>query len=298
VSWSAARRQLGSSSWVSLAQVAQALLSGTELVVIGKVLGPAAVVPYACTAKLVSVLANQPQMLMQLAAPALSEMKVSEGRDRLFQVCIALTQGMLLASGAVACVVLGTNKGFVRWWVGAGQFGGLRLTVVLIVCMLLRHWNTTAVYSIFSFGYERRISVTTLLDGLTTVAGMLVLIRLLGPIGAPLGSILGVVLISLPGNLSALGRETGAGLRPLLRPLWPWLWRLLLVGTCAGAIATKWAPTNPAGLATIAISIGLAYIAIMAPLARKEPLARYVPARLAGLTLKPFRDPIVRSVDG
>jgi O-antigen/teichoic acid export membrane protein len=297
LSWSTARGQLAGGFWVSLAQVAQALLSGTEIVVIGRILGPAAVVPFVCTAKLVSVLANQPQILMQSAAPALSEMKVSESRARLFQVCVALTQGMLLLSGAVACVVLAVNQGFVGWWVGANQFGGLRLTFLLVVCMLLRHWNTTSVYAIFCFGYERRISLTTLLDGLVTVSGMLVLVRLFGPIGAPLGSVLGVALVSLPGNLSALRRETGTGMAPLLRPLWPWLWRLLILGTGSFTVAAVWAPRTPVGLAATTAAIGLAYVAVMAPLARLQPLSMYVPPWLAAFTLKPLRAPMAKRAD-
>src|SRR5438552_3071640 len=40
LSWSTARGQLAAGFWVSLGQLAQALLSGTEIVVIGRILGP------------------------------------------------------------------------------------------------------------------------------------------------------------------------------------------------------------------------------------------------------------------
>ena len=53
-----------------MSQIAQVLLNGTDVMIIGALLGPAAVVPYACTGKLVSVLANQPQAILQSAAPA------------------------------------------------------------------------------------------------------------------------------------------------------------------------------------------------------------------------------------
>ena len=72
-------RRRGSSSargtWISVNQIAQVLLGGTDLVVVGKLLGPEAVVPYACTGKLLTLLANQPQMFMQMALPALSELR-------------------------------------------------------------------------------------------------------------------------------------------------------------------------------------------------------------------------------
>ena len=49
--------------------------------VVGKLLGPEAIVPYACTGKLMTMLANQPQLFMQMALPALSELRGSAARD-------------------------------------------------------------------------------------------------------------------------------------------------------------------------------------------------------------------------
>ncbi len=106
---SEARQQLGRGTWISVGQIAQVLLSGTDLVVVGKLLGPEAIVPYACTGKLMALLANQPQLFMQMALPALSELRGSAARDRLFDVSRSMTQLMLLASGAIVAVVLVVN---------------------------------------------------------------------------------------------------------------------------------------------------------------------------------------------
>ena len=171
-----ARRQLGQGFWIIVAQVAQVLLAGTDVVIIGILAGPAAVVPFVCTGKLITVLANQPQLVMQAAGPALSEMRMAETTARLFQVSSALTQAMLMASGAVVCAVLAVNQGFVTWWVGAGQYAGLSLTVLLLLVMLLRHWNTTTSYTLFAFGRERRVAVTALMDGVVTLGGAVWLI--------------------------------------------------------------------------------------------------------------------------
>ncbi|HEY5838072.1 MAG TPA: oligosaccharide flippase family protein, partial [Pyrinomonadaceae bacterium] len=72
---SVVRVQLKQGFWISSNQIAQVLLTGTDLLIIGKLFGPLAVVPYACTAKLISVMANQPQLLIQSASPALSQMR-------------------------------------------------------------------------------------------------------------------------------------------------------------------------------------------------------------------------------
>ena len=74
-SLSEVRELFGRSGWVSLTQIGQVFLNGSDVLVLGAILGPAATVPYACTGKLITVLANHPQLLMQAAAPAIAEMR-------------------------------------------------------------------------------------------------------------------------------------------------------------------------------------------------------------------------------
>ena len=91
---------------------------------LGQILGAAAVVPYACTGKLVTVFANHPQLLMHAAQPALTELRASASKERLATVATALTQTMLMMSGALAVTILAVNHFFVEWWVGPAQYGG------------------------------------------------------------------------------------------------------------------------------------------------------------------------------
>ena len=92
--------------WASVSQIATPLMNGSDILIIGKVLGAAAVVPYTCTGKLVSVLANQPQALLDAALPGLSEVKAGESKEHVFRVTTALTQASLMIAGAVACTVV------------------------------------------------------------------------------------------------------------------------------------------------------------------------------------------------
>jgi O-antigen/teichoic acid export membrane protein len=296
-SWLTARGQLKQGFWVSIAQVAQVFVSGTDMLIIGSLLGPLAVVPFACTGKLIGVLANQPQMLMQAAGPALSEMKMAESRQKLFQVCTALSQAMLLVSGAVVCVVLTVNRGFVNWWVGAGQYGGLLLSALLLLAMLLRHWNTTAVYAIFCFGYERRISVTTLLDGAVTVGGAILFVRFFGAIGAPMGALLGVCLVSLPGNLSALAHESGVKPTTLIRTLWPWFYRFVLLAAGAWAVTKVFVPQTFPAITITALLSGAVYGLVMLPLVLREPLGAYVRPRFSAALMRFRQVLLVRDAD-
>ncbi|HEX9728934.1 MAG TPA: oligosaccharide flippase family protein [Gemmatimonadales bacterium] len=274
VRWTEAKRHLASGGWISTAQIAEVFVAGTDLLILGRVIGPAAVVLYFCTGKVISVLRHQPQMLMEAAQPGLSEMKTGTSRDRLQAVCTALAQAMLLLSGAVACVVVGVNDGFVRWWVGGEFYGGAGLTAALLGAMLLRHWNVTTVYALFAFGKERRIAITTLADGIVTIASQLVLALLMGPLGVALGAMVGVVFVSLPANLIGLGRETGNTVALAMAPL-PWAWRFGLALALAVAFAARWTPSSFVSLAAATLVLTLVYVIVVAPLALRGELGSY-----------------------
>jgi O-antigen/teichoic acid export membrane protein len=187
---------------------------------------------------------------------------------------------MLIASGAIACVVIAVNQGFVRWWVGSGQYGGLALTVVLVAMMLLRHWNTTAIYAIFAFGHQRRLSITTLFDGVLTVVAAIALIPRLGVIGAPLASIIGVAVVSLPANLTALARDTGETALRLTGRLRHWFWRFLVAMGVAWAVSPLVAPGKLFALVAATLGVGGLYAAMMIPLALRDPLGVYLRPRI------------------
>ncbi len=287
--WPAARRRLTQGFWVSIAQIAQVLLNSTDILIVGKLFGPAAVVPYVCTGKMIGVLSNQPQMLMAAAGPALSQMRVGESRERLSEVCIALGQAVLMLSGAVVCVVLAVNQGFVTRWIGAAQYGGFRLTALILLSMLLRHWNLTVAYSLLSFGYERRLCVTALLDGLVTVCGVTLFLWLYGLSGAPLGMVVGTCVVSLPANLSALASESGRTKRQMMRPLMPWLMRFVPLLIATGALARFWIPESFVLISLTATAVALVYVAVMFPVALRAPLGIYVRPRLRPLRMRVFR---------
>jgi len=278
-----ARRQLSRGAWISINQIAQVLLVGTDLLVIGKLLGPAAVVPFACTGRLATMLANQPQMFMQMALPALSELRTAAPRTQLFEVSKSMAQVMLLLSGAIVAVVLAVNGPFVAWWVGESAFGGLGLTALLLLGMLLRHVNVTAVYTLFCFGNERRLAVTAIADGLSSVIAMFVLVPVIGVYGAALGPLVGTCLVSLPNNFKALGRELGASPIEFLMPLKPWVVRVvpLLIGILA--VAATWPTRGFWSFGSLAAAMGIGYVLAMLPVLNTPPLGPMIAPRLQPL---------------
>jgi O-antigen/teichoic acid export membrane protein len=280
-----ARALVGRSGWVSLSQAGQVFLSGSDLLVLGAVLGPAATVPYACTGKLIAVLAHQPQLLMQAASPAIAEMRTSASRASLARVALALMRAVLIISGAVACLVLAVNEPFVSWWVGPDQFGGMTLTVLLLAAMLIRHFSTTLVYALFSFGHERRQSLTALADGVVSVAVTAVLASAtgLGARSAAVGSLAGVLLVSVPVCSRALARELGISVFALVASVRGWAFRFGLAAALCFGTGRLFGDLGLAGLVLTASAVTVIYAGIMWPLALEAPLGPYVRSAIAWL---------------
>lgn len=261
--------------WLSVAQIAQSLLAGTDLLIVTAVVGPAAAVVYSCTAKLVMVLSNQPQILMNASAPAVSQLRASGDYPRLLVVSICLTRIMMAASGLVAVVVLAVNERFVSWWVGPGRYGGFVLTAALVAAMLLRHLNHTTVASLICYGKERRISLTTFSDGIVTLAASFVAIKLWGLTGGAVGSLAGALLVSVPVNFQGLAHEMRVPARAILAPLAPWFWRFALAAGLALAVRNSGLLATLPGFFACSAGIGIVYAGLVLPLFFREPLAQY-----------------------
>ena len=131
-------------------------------------------------------------------------------------------------------------------------------------------------FSVFCFGYERLISISTLVDGCVTAAAALLLVWRFGPIGGPLGSILGVCLITLPFNLTALSHEVGVSLTALITPLWSWFWRFSILSVGAIAAGMHWGSMKFWGLAITSILASLIYVVVMFRPALDSALGEYL----------------------
>jgi O-antigen/teichoic acid export membrane protein len=263
--------------WISVSQTAQVLIYGTDATVVGRLFGAGAVVPYNCTGKLIGVLANQPQLIMRAAEPGLSAMRGSESRARLAAVTDALRLAMLLLSGLVTTLTLAVNPGFVRWWIGPQYYGGLLLTALFALSMLLRHLNITVIYTLFAFRHERRIAITSLADGvLSTIFSIILAWSLHSPIGVVLGSILSTVCVLAFGNGPKLADELGLTMLDLAKPLAGWFWRMVLAGWLACAAGFLLPQPGLIGLACLAAGALAAYSALMFPVAMRSSLRPYL----------------------
>ena len=288
LAWGEIRPQLVNGGWFTIGQLANVLVTGSDILILAKLLPAADVVAYSMTQKLFAVLGNQPVVFLHSAVPGLSELRGSNQTSELARVTIALAQGVLLLGGSVAFVVLAINGPFVTWWVGSDLYLGTVTSAALAANMLIRHWNLSLATPIFTFGYERRWASVWLLDGVLSVAGAILLVPRIGPLGAPLASIAAVLVSSIPLNLALLARETGSTVGSLLRPHFPWAWRLLILMALAVLATRYWNPSSVIVIGITAAAAGILYAAVMYPVARRSTLGPYL-ERLLGAVRRAAR---------
>ena len=271
------------SLWASVSQVAHTLHNGSDVLMIGAVLGPAAAVPYVITGKLITLLRNLPSAAGLAVQPVLSELRAGERPPRVHQAATAVTEGMLIFSGMLSCMVLGVNKGFVEWWVGDEHWGGLVLTVVILLRVVVGHWSLTHNMLLFAYGYDRRRGLTDLLAGVLSVVVSIPLIARFGIIGAPLGWFVGTLAVKVPANLVTLAHESELLLRGLLGAQWHWSWRFVLSAAVAVALALVWTPVQILTIGATAAGLAAIYEFLMVPRLLSEPLAQYLHPALTEL---------------
>ncbi len=269
--------------WVNVGQIGYGLSAGTDLLIIGRALGPATVVVYACTIKLITVLQNQPQILASVALPGLSHLKASEPRQQVLHKTISLTQAMLVLIGGVFCVVLAVNQQFVMVWLGPKFFGGIELTYLLLLNFLVRQIDYTLSMALFAFGYEKPLTIRTLLDGIVSFGLALILVQHFGLVGVAIGALCGGLCVALPTDVFLYMREFKLSFFGLLRPYAPYLWRFAVVGIAGLAFAAQFHAPNFFNLAIITTFVVLAYSLLVLPYAWRTPLRGYVEVTISAL---------------
>jgi hypothetical protein len=176
--------------------------------------------------------------------------------------------------------VLAVNEGFVKWWVGTSQFGGFALTVLLCVAMMVRHLNVAVGYAIFSLGHEKQLAITAIIDGVVTVSLAALLVWVAGPIGAPIASIAGALLIGLRRNVRPLAADTSSSVPSLLQPLLPWFSRFALLAILIGVGVRFWHPQRVLELALTGAVVGAVYMLVVWRPVLRSPLGPYIRPRL------------------
>jgi hypothetical protein len=133
---------------------------------------------------------------------------------------------------------------------------------------------------VFALGYEQRLAWSLIGDGVITVSAMAAWTAWLGILGAPLGSLTGVLLVS--GPIVVLTLSAATGVTPWELMLWfaPWAVRFAFVLVPVAIASYSPGASDPSALGVTAAAL-IAYAAVVCPLLTREPLAGYWAQALA-----------------
>jgi O-antigen/teichoic acid export membrane protein len=279
--WRQITSRLQTSGWSSLRQVAQLLMNGADLIVLGAVAGPEAVVAYSCTAKLYSLGMNYPYSIAVIASPALSE-AIHRGRDAQVRIAGSISLLIMLFSGMIGLVILAANEAFVNLWMGAKFYSGPGATFGLVATMMTRHYLFTLGQILFSRGQaDRALGVAAFLDGIATVTWIVLMTHWLGPTGVPWGNLLGVLTTTLPIFAYCLHRDAANGQPTDYTRIQ--IWALSWFGVAAPTIwanAVGWTASLPSAL-MVGLPCALAYCYFLWRQVNQPPLDQYA-SRILG----------------
>jgi O-antigen/teichoic acid export membrane protein len=276
------RKHFAPGLWVSLAQIAHLLIYSTDILVVGRILGPEGALRFSFTDKTENLLSNAPFSISNLAGPAIGELKAAGRKEQLAHVVGLLSGVILILSGGIVLAILETNHVFVRAWVGEQYFSGMALTVALLANMMARHWQFPYNIALFyDSGHVRSLTLMAVADGVVSVGLSIFLVHRIGIVGAPLASFIAVLVTQWPAGVILLARESGTSVWATFGPVIPWLVRFVPIAIVAGFAGVYLGHSSLLPTAVVGAVIGLVYIGAMLPLMRRPPLDVYARPYLA-----------------
>ncbi|MCK4784326.1 MAG: oligosaccharide flippase family protein [Desulfobacteraceae bacterium] len=177
------------SGYYQIGRIAYIITISTDAILIGAILGAAAVSPYALTSKLavlisVTIASKLPITLF----PALSQMFARKEMDKLRRAYIGLAyySTRIAVMGSILLVV--ANRHFVSLWVGPELFGGNILNAVFVSWVLLDTIFYGTGIVVVASGDLRNWAIASAAEAILNIAFSLLLIKPLGLVGVALGT--------------------------------------------------------------------------------------------------------------
>ena len=178
---------------------------------------------------------------------------------------------------------MAANFGFISIWIGRDLFGGVPLTAMLAIDVLVFSIAHGLVVPLAVLGRRLSVGLLTLANGVVHIALALVLGRALGLIGVAAAAALSALVTTIPGGAILLKQVTALTERKILMSVaFPAIARIAPCFLAAFAAASAFArPTATERLGArgaqfgslfAGMLIGVGYLFIMRPLLRALPL--------------------------
>jgi len=211
------RKAVRLSGWFLLLSVLTAIYNTLcDVLIVGIVLGARAAAIYAVGSRLAKAAMQALDSLSQVFFPHASHTARNEAPGALAAVTVDATRVTLVGGTMAGLVFLVLASPGIRDWVGPGYTTSAHVLVVLAIAVALGS-PFRPLYNIMT-GMGRMRSLAAVRGGEVAVnlVSSVILVHVLGPVGAAWGTLVGVVLFRLPVGLVVGCRAIGIKVRTLL----------------------------------------------------------------------------------
>lgn len=196
VSATEARELFGWSALLWLNSLAVMVIYQTDTLVVASGLGLGAAAGYSLTTRLPMYALPVIVVLADSCVPAAVELSALGRRERLREVYLRVVRVTSVAAFGAALVASAVNGRFVTLWVGAENYGGVWLTVIVSLILVYRVLMQTAAVVILGVGRLRGVVVMSLLEAALNLALSLWWVRRYGPAGVAAATLAAGLLTS------------------------------------------------------------------------------------------------------
>lgn len=203
ISAASARQFVGYGVWNALVQGGVRLILYSDALVIGMVVGAAAIAPFAIAVSLVSYFSDLLVPIPQVFFPVFTRLDARGDRDELRRVYVRSSRLLLLVCGAAAALCVFMAYDFINLWVGQSVLNGNRwgsaatLFYVLAAGAVVTGWQRLSVQVLLAI---QRVRTTAWLFGAEAISNLvlsIVLGRRLGIIGVAWGTAIPSLVFNL-----------------------------------------------------------------------------------------------------
>lgn len=266
ISLAEGRGMLGEALFTFTSRVGVALLSRLDALMSAKLLSPSATVVLTLTGRVVDIVRLGADRLAAAAMPALANFAGERGAAAATRMQRLIGGYTALALGVLGGAAIAWNGLFMDLWVGESRFGGMTLTLALVVQGCLASYVSSIAQAVFALGGIRETAAIALVEAAARLALQLLLVGTMGLVGFPVAAAGALVIVSVPFLLAVAARRFGGTVESHARSLFRALLSmavLLGAGWLVGRVVPRcssWTALAAGGAVTIATLFGLALL--------------------------------------
>jgi O-antigen/teichoic acid export membrane protein len=247
-----------------------------DVVVIGALLGSAAVALWAAAARIIWATQRFTNQLNSVLFPMVVDSDAAGRPDRLREIFLQGTRFSLAMVVLVGTLLVTLASPLIHGWIGPRFAPSAAILQVLAIAVVCRVGNATATTVLKGAGQHRMLGLVSLATGVANLGLSIVLVRRYGLIGAALGTLVPVSLTAALVLFPAACRRVGVPIRVAIRQaILPALWPAVLVAV-ALSTTREWLPASLLAVGVQGLTGAALYLAGFSVALGRRDRARYV----------------------